>query len=52
MTLKTIERANTDIWMHLDKVIPISHLKDFSVHHMPNKYINIIGTYEPFTYKK
>jgi hypothetical protein len=39
-----LERANTDIFKTGIRVIPISHLEDFSIWHMPNKYKNIIGT--------
>ena len=37
-----LERANADIYRTpgLIKVIPISHLMDFMIWHMPNKYLN------------
>jgi 2-polyprenyl-3-methyl-5-hydroxy-6-metoxy-1,4-benzoquinol methylase len=40
-----LETAATDIYTQcgLEKLIPISHLEDFLVHHLPNKYVGWMG---------
>ena len=37
-------RACTDVYVHggMKKIIPVSHFKEFLVHHLPNKYINLV----------
>ena len=41
-------RAGTTVYVAggLTKVIPISHFKEFCIHHLPNKYITFEGDYD------